>query len=90
MKLIVDSGSTKTDWIAINDKGEILFQTSIVVRDSSSVQYILDDLSGCIDEFFVAVTLDFMPDGGTTQNWNNTIGRSGSLRQCLWNKDSNY
>jgi len=27
MKLIVDSGSTKTDWIAINDNGETLFQT---------------------------------------------------------------
>ena len=27
MKLIVDSGSTKTDWIAINDKGNILFET---------------------------------------------------------------
>jgi|TARA_B100000902_G_scaffold397673_1_gene462189 N-acetylglucosamine kinase-like BadF-type ATPase len=27
MKLIVDSGSTKTDWIAINDNGEKIFQT---------------------------------------------------------------
>tara|TARA_Y200000002_G_scaffold139627_1_gene115173 strand:- start:396 stop:1250 length:855 start_codon:yes stop_codon:yes gene_type:complete len=27
MKLIVDSGSTKTDWISINDDGEILFET---------------------------------------------------------------
>ena len=27
MKLIVDSGSTKTDWISINDNGETLFQT---------------------------------------------------------------
>ncbi len=27
MKLIVDSGSTKTDWISINDNGETLFKT---------------------------------------------------------------
>ena len=27
MKLIVDSGSTKTDWIAIDDSGNILFET---------------------------------------------------------------
>ena len=27
MKLIVDSGSTKTDWISINDNGDTLFQT---------------------------------------------------------------
>ena len=27
MKLIVDSGSTKTDWISIDDNGEILFET---------------------------------------------------------------
>ena len=27
MILIVDSGSTKTDWIAIDNKGEILFET---------------------------------------------------------------
>ena len=27
MRLIVDSGSTKTDWICINEKGEILFDT---------------------------------------------------------------
>ena len=27
MILIVDSGSTKTDWIALNDKGEEIFST---------------------------------------------------------------
>lgn len=27
MKLIVDSGSTKADWIAIDDKGKVLFTT---------------------------------------------------------------
>ena len=27
MILIVDSGSTKTDWISINKKGEVLFET---------------------------------------------------------------
>ncbi|SCX75517.1 hypothetical protein SAMN02745938_10137 [Flavobacterium psychrophilum DSM 3660] len=27
MKLLVDSGSTKADWIAINDEGKILFTT---------------------------------------------------------------
>ena len=27
MILIVDSGSTKTDWIAINEKGDTLFET---------------------------------------------------------------
>ena len=27
MRLIVDSGSTKTDWIAIDDSGKILFET---------------------------------------------------------------
>lgn len=48
----IDLGGTSAQVVVIN-KGEILFQTSIVVRDSSSVQYILDDLSGCIDEFFV-------------------------------------
>lgn len=28
MKLIVDSGSTKADWIAINQNGEVIFKTS--------------------------------------------------------------
>ena len=27
MILVVDSGSTKTDWIALNDKGEEIFST---------------------------------------------------------------
>ena len=36
MILIVDSGSTKTDWIAINDKGEILFQTQTLRIKSAS------------------------------------------------------
>ncbi|GAA6773149.1 hypothetical protein AAGS39_39080 [Flavobacterium sp. CGRL2] len=27
MKLIVDSGSTKADWIAIDDNGKVLFTT---------------------------------------------------------------
>ena len=27
MRLIVDSGSTKTDWIAIDENGSILFET---------------------------------------------------------------
>ena len=27
MILVVDSGSTKTDWIAIDDKGSVLFST---------------------------------------------------------------
>ena len=27
MKLIVDSGSTKTDWISIDNNGKILFET---------------------------------------------------------------
>ncbi len=34
-----------------NDK--IVFQTSISVRDNSSLQYILDDLSSCIQKFRV-------------------------------------
>ena len=27
MKLLVDSGSTKADWIAIDDNGKVLFTT---------------------------------------------------------------
>ena len=27
MRLIVDSGSTKTDWICLNDEGNIVFET---------------------------------------------------------------
>jgi hypothetical protein len=27
MRLIVDSGSTKADWIAINEEGKVLFTT---------------------------------------------------------------
>ena len=27
MRLIVDSGSTKTDWICLNDEGQIVFET---------------------------------------------------------------
>ena len=33
MRLIVDSGSTKTDWICIDDKGEILFDKAHFVSD---------------------------------------------------------
>ena len=27
MRLIVDSGSTKTDWICLNDEGNLVFET---------------------------------------------------------------
>ena len=28
MRLIVDSGSTKTDWICLNDEGNLVFETT--------------------------------------------------------------
>ena len=44
MILIVDSGSTKTDWIAINDKGEILFQTQTLGLNTQVLtDYIIEE-----------------------------------------------
>ncbi|CAI8270670.1 MAG: Uncharacterised protein [Flavobacteriaceae bacterium] len=44
MILIVDSGSTKTDWIAINDKGEILFQTQTLgLNPQVLTNYIIEE-----------------------------------------------
>ena len=44
MILIVDSGSTKTDWIAINDKGETLFQTQTLgLNPQVLTNYIIEE-----------------------------------------------
>ena len=44
MILIVDSGSTKTDWIAINEKGEILFQTQTLgLNPQVLTDYIIEE-----------------------------------------------
>lgn len=44
MILIVDSGSTKTDWIAINNKGEILFQTQTLgLNPQVLTDYIIEE-----------------------------------------------
>jgi len=44
MILIVDSGSTKTDWIAINVKGEILFQTQTLgLNPQVLTNYIIEE-----------------------------------------------
>jgi|TARA_B110000238_G_scaffold88920_1_gene97671 N-acetylglucosamine kinase-like BadF-type ATPase len=44
MILIVDSGSTKTDWIAINDNGEILFQTQTLgLNPQVLTDYIIEE-----------------------------------------------
>ena len=44
MILIVDSGTTKTDWIAINDKGEILFQTQTLgLNPQVLTNYIIEE-----------------------------------------------
>ena len=44
MILIVDSGSTKTDWIAINDIGEILFQTQTLgLNPQVLTDYIIEE-----------------------------------------------
>ena len=44
MILIVDSGSTKTDWISINNKGEILFQTQTLgLNPQVLTDYIIEE-----------------------------------------------
>ena len=44
MKLIVDSGSTKTDWIAIDDKGKKLFETQTLgLNPQVLTEYILEE-----------------------------------------------
>ena len=48
MKLLVDSGSTKADWIAIDDAGKVLFTTQTLglnpeVLDQNEVVHRLDD-----------------------------------------------
>jgi N-acetylglucosamine kinase-like BadF-type ATPase len=44
MILIVDSGSTKTDWIAINDDGKILFQTQTLgLNPQVLTDYIIEE-----------------------------------------------
>jgi N-methylhydantoinase A/oxoprolinase/acetone carboxylase beta subunit len=36
MRLIVDSGSTKADWIAIDDNGKVLFTTQTLGLNPNS------------------------------------------------------
>ena len=44
MRLIVDSGSTKTDWIAIDDQGEILFETfTLGLNPQVLTEYIIEE-----------------------------------------------
>ena len=44
MKLIVDSGSTKTDWIAIDDNGSILFETfTLGLNPQVLTEYIIEE-----------------------------------------------
>ena len=48
MKLLVDSGSTKADWIAIDDSGKVLFTTQSLglnpeVLDKNEIISRLDD-----------------------------------------------
>src|SRR6476620_8110172 len=48
MKLLVDSGSTKADWIAIDDNGKVLFTTQSLglnpeVLDKAEIINRLDD-----------------------------------------------
>ena len=43
MKLIVDSGSTKTDWIAIDNNGKKLFETQTLGLNPQVLsEYILE------------------------------------------------
>jgi hypothetical protein len=35
MRLIVDSGSTKADWIAIDEDGKVLFTTNLWIKSRS-------------------------------------------------------
>lgn len=44
MKLIVDSGSTKTDWIALDDSGNILFETQTLgLNPQVLTEYIIEE-----------------------------------------------
>jgi N-methylhydantoinase A/oxoprolinase/acetone carboxylase beta subunit len=44
MKLIVDSGSTKTDWIAIDEKGKKLFETQTLgLNPQVLTEYIIEE-----------------------------------------------
>lgn len=44
MRLIVDSGSTKTDWIAIDDDGSILFETfTLGLNPQVLTEYIIEE-----------------------------------------------
>ena len=44
MKLIVDSGSTKTDWIAIDNDGQKLFETQTLGLNPQVLsEYILEE-----------------------------------------------
>ena len=44
MRLIVDSGSTKTDWIAIDDSGAIIFETfTLGLNPQVLTEYIIEE-----------------------------------------------
>jgi N-acetylglucosamine kinase-like BadF-type ATPase len=51
MKLLVDSGSTKADWIAIDDKGKVLFTTQTLGLNPEVLQKeeLLSRLNDCFD-----------------------------------------
>ena len=44
MKLIVDSGSTKTDWIALDDNGNKLFETQTLQQKRGLFQNVYDSI----------------------------------------------
>ena len=44
MRLIVDSGSTKTDWICLNDVGDIFFETQTLGLNPQVLdEYIIEE-----------------------------------------------
>ncbi len=78
MKLIVDSGSTKADWIAIDDSGKILFTTQTLglnpeVLDKSEIIKRLDDTHDILNNKTNATDLYFYGAGCGTDRMKNHL-----------------
>ena len=78
MRLIVDSGSTKADWIAVNEEGKVLFTTQTLglnpeILDEDEIIERLNDRFDILQNKEVATHLYFYGAGCGTDRMKNFL-----------------
>jgi N-acetylglucosamine kinase-like BadF-type ATPase len=80
MRLLVDSGSTKADWIAIDDEGKIVFTTQTLglnpeILDGTEIIERLNDRFDILQNKEKATHLYFYGAGCGTENMKNSLSK---------------